>query len=316
MSLPITRDALVDLIAAGLRGTYHCGRVWEAWSVGTMSQQDFEPVDESDTPGEIADAVLALLAAAAEPVQWGDPRTVGMFVRQLQTIDPAAPIYAAFHAEYQGKSRAMVRGITLSRERVKGRFIESSDKSVPYAHVVWSQPQADAAEPWNGLKGLPTLRSVIGLLRETGRYVDEEGENTDSLNDLVAWVEKQAAGNLVPGQMHCARCKFQLTRVNLYVGNGSVGAGDSKTEPCPNGCGPLWPVTWEQAARDAWAAGEALFERAKEAEDALAAVSPPRLVSTAPKVTTPTRDCSQGCNGCEDCIDDDAPLETGEGDAR
>lgn len=64
VSSPISREALVDLIAEGLRGTYHCGRVWEAWSVGTMSEGDFSPVDESDTPGEIADAVLALLAAA------------------------------------------------------------------------------------------------------------------------------------------------------------------------------------------------------------------------------------------------------------
>lgn len=86
--------------------------------------------------------------------------------------------------------------------------------------------------------------------------------------------------DLVPGQMHCARCKFQLTRTTLYLGNGTVGAGDSKTEPCPNGCGPLWPVTWEQAAREAWATCETMFERAKAAEDALAAVNPPRLVGS------------------------------------
>lgn len=72
--------------------------------------------------------------------------------------------------------------------------------------------------------------------------------------------------NLVPGQMRCARCKFQLTRSVLYMGSGTVGAGDSRSEPCPNGCGPLWPVTWEEAARDAWAAWEQMFERAKAAE--------------------------------------------------
>ena len=60
----IERDALIDAIAQGLHGTWHCTRVWEAWHVGTMSQDDFEPVDESETPTEIADAVLALLAAA------------------------------------------------------------------------------------------------------------------------------------------------------------------------------------------------------------------------------------------------------------
>ena len=62
----IDRDALIDAIAQGLHGTWHCTRVWEAWHVGTMSQDDFEPVDESETPTEIADAVLALLAAPAQ----------------------------------------------------------------------------------------------------------------------------------------------------------------------------------------------------------------------------------------------------------
>ena len=68
----IDRDALIDAIAQGLHGTWHCTRVWEAWHVGTMSQDDFEPVDESDTPTAIADAVLSLLAAppAAQAEGW------------------------------------------------------------------------------------------------------------------------------------------------------------------------------------------------------------------------------------------------------
>lgn len=81
---------------------------------------------------------------ASEPVQWGDPKTVGMLIRQLQTIDPEEPIYAAFHADYQGKRRALVRGVTLSRERVVGRFIDSQDKTAPYSYVVWSQPVEEA----------------------------------------------------------------------------------------------------------------------------------------------------------------------------
>ena len=54
---------------------------------------------------------------------------------------------------------------------------------------------------------------------------------------------------LVPGTLECAKCKFHLVRANLYVQSGTIGPGDSKTEPCPNGCGPLWPVTWEQQAK-------------------------------------------------------------------
>lgn len=62
----------------------------------------------------------------------------------------------------------------------------------------------------------------------------------------------EAVAHVVPGVMRCAKCEFRLQRVNLYVGNGTVGAGDNRTEPCPNGCGPLWPVTWEQEARECW----------------------------------------------------------------
>lgn len=57
------REALIDLISQALQGTYHCTRVWAAWNVGTMSQDDFEPVEESDTPAELADAILAALAS-------------------------------------------------------------------------------------------------------------------------------------------------------------------------------------------------------------------------------------------------------------
>ncbi len=55
------------------------------------------------------------------------------------------------------------------------------------------------------------------------------------------------SGQFIPGVMHCAKCKFQLTKRVLCMGSGTIGAGDNKTEPCPNGCGPLWPVTWKQA---------------------------------------------------------------------
>lgn len=35
-------------IAEGLRGLWGCGRVWSAWSVGTMGEDDFYAADESD----------------------------------------------------------------------------------------------------------------------------------------------------------------------------------------------------------------------------------------------------------------------------
>jgi hypothetical protein len=54
----------------------------------------------------------------------------------------------------------------------------------------------------------------------------------------------------VPGVMRCAKCKFQIVRTNLYIKQGTTGQGDSKIELCPNGCGPLWPVTWKEWAQE------------------------------------------------------------------
>lgn len=59
-----------------------------------------------------------------------------------------------------------------------------------------------------------------------------------------------AASQFVPGVMYCAKCSFVLHRMNLHALSGNVSAGDNKTEPCPNGCGPLWPMTWRKQAEE------------------------------------------------------------------
>jgi hypothetical protein len=41
--------------------------------------------------------------------------------------------------------------------------------------------------------------------------------------------------------------------------SGTVGPGTNETEPCPNGCGPLWPQTWRDEARDLGERLEALW---------------------------------------------------------
>ena len=64
----INQEELTQLIAEHLSGTLHCTRVWSAWSVGTMGESDFEDVADSDTPGELATAILAAMLVA-EPTQ-------------------------------------------------------------------------------------------------------------------------------------------------------------------------------------------------------------------------------------------------------
>lgn len=54
------REVLRDLIAQAIGGdTYDCTRVWSAWGVGTMSEDDFISfIDQEDRLYEIADACL------------------------------------------------------------------------------------------------------------------------------------------------------------------------------------------------------------------------------------------------------------------
>lgn len=81
-------------------------------------------------------------------------------------------------------------------------------------------------------------------------------------------------GAIVPGMMHCAKCKFVLTRKTLHINYGMTSAGDNKTEPCPNGCGPLWPYTWKMMAESYGETLEKQFDEIKELKAQLATANP------------------------------------------
>lgn len=61
------KEAVSEAIREALGGALDCGRVWSAWGVGTMSEDDFSPVaDDSERVAEITDAVLSALAATGK----------------------------------------------------------------------------------------------------------------------------------------------------------------------------------------------------------------------------------------------------------
>ncbi|KVP75453.1 hypothetical protein WJ96_07025 [Burkholderia ubonensis] len=61
---PEAREQVCSAVAEALGDAYDCTRVWSAWSVGTMSQDDFARVaDDDGRVGEIADAAIAALGA-------------------------------------------------------------------------------------------------------------------------------------------------------------------------------------------------------------------------------------------------------------
>lgn len=98
-------------------------------------------------------------------------------------------------------------------------------------------------------------------------------ENSDLKRKLEA-AEKRVAelssSVIAPGKMRCAGCGFVLTKNNINMNAGTITAGDSKTEPCPNGCGPLWPVTWKEQAIEMRDSSEQWFEELQEARQRVA----------------------------------------------
>jgi len=67
----INRESIRDAVADSMTGLYHCGRVWSAWGVGTMSEDDFSPAGEDEEIlDNITDAVISAIATdrAARPV--------------------------------------------------------------------------------------------------------------------------------------------------------------------------------------------------------------------------------------------------------
>jgi hypothetical protein len=108
------------------------------------SQDEAKAAAQADFDQRIRSTLSALPAGEGEAVaEWGDAKTVGNLIAQLRTFDPSTPIYGAFHADAGDGRKARIRGLTLSRERINGRVIDTGNVLVPYAVVVWSAPQDD-----------------------------------------------------------------------------------------------------------------------------------------------------------------------------
>ncbi len=82
------RDSLIDIVdERHLTSVYHCTRVWSAWGVGTMSEADFEPANESTLAGEIVDSILSSLALESKPVAKTATQCVDMLGRDVVDCD-------------------------------------------------------------------------------------------------------------------------------------------------------------------------------------------------------------------------------------
>lgn len=82
----------------------------------------------------------------------------------------------------------------------------------------------------------------------------------------LAASKRESQQDIAPGQMRCPRCNFRLIRSVLNANTGALSDGSSTSEPCPNGCGPLWPITWREEARDLAYVAHTANERTLAAE--------------------------------------------------
>lgn len=53
---------------------------------------------------------------------------------------------------------------------------------------------------------------------------------------------------IAPDILRCSECSFVETKNIISVTADTITTGNSKSEPCPNGCGQLQPVTWKALA--------------------------------------------------------------------
>ena len=61
------REQIREAIASNLTSVYLCGRVWSAWSYGTMSEDDFIPAVNSETFLDyMADAIFKAVTTQLE----------------------------------------------------------------------------------------------------------------------------------------------------------------------------------------------------------------------------------------------------------
>lgn len=80
------REHLRDAFAQSLTSVYVCGRVWEAWQYGTMSEGDFQPAGECE---EVLDALIeAAHGITAQPEQHPDTARLDWLARNpLAALD-------------------------------------------------------------------------------------------------------------------------------------------------------------------------------------------------------------------------------------
>ncbi|HBR1074696.1 TPA: hypothetical protein L9K96_000046 [Klebsiella quasipneumoniae subsp. quasipneumoniae] len=74
---------------------------------------------------------------------------------------------------------------------------------------------------------------------------DAAGMEIAALRQRIAELE---SSGIASGILRCTECSFVQTKNIISISPDAIVIGNSKPEPCPNGCGSLQPVTWKALA--------------------------------------------------------------------
>lgn len=71
---------------------------------------------------------------------------------------------------------------------------------------------------------------------------------TDHCEELQARIAELESSVIAPDILRCSECSFVQTKNIISVTADTITTVESESELCPNGCGPLQPVTWKALA--------------------------------------------------------------------
>ena len=134
-----------------------------------------------------------------------------------------------------------------------------------------------------------TVDAVLAALTQPEPTAQQGGDADVMIGQFIAQYDEGAAGCLMdaddahalarefkrmrgliycPGVLRCAKCDFRLIKTTLTPNGASV---NEEPDTCPNCNVPMWRVTWQDEAKDAYKTAESQMDRALEAEKALSA---------------------------------------------
>lgn len=213
-----------------------------------------ELIDLSQNEGEQVDIDIATLN------EWYELSSPANILALVEALESEKRICATWRKTAESTSEKLEKAQAAERRwhRVESRVHEQaceSDVKIDELEAIRA-----AAEKLVRCKGLyhseqnyRALAALFGvnipdlppLKHENVHYADAAEMEIAALRQRIAELE---SSGVAPGILRCTECSFVLTKNIISVTADTITTVESESEPCPNGCGQLQPVTWKALA--------------------------------------------------------------------